>query len=107
MYKQRKSHLNPDDTKDYLKRLNIKMEKAAIYKDVEEELQDEDEVSHSGLTPVRSEYSVESQPNDEESEDAGEYHPENYKDDAYWSLPENVRHAIDLIKVKKQHSEFY
>ena len=32
--------------------------------------------------------------------------PENYKNDAYWSLPENVRKAIDFAKTKQQHSEF-
>ena len=32
---------------------------------------------------------------------------ENYKDDEYWSLPENVRNAIDIGKRNKKHSDFY
>ena len=31
----------------------------------------------------------------------------SYKNSAYWSLPENVRNAIDLAKLRSQHSEFY
>jgi hypothetical protein len=33
--------------------------------------------------------------------------PQNYKNKAYWALPENVRHAIDLSKKKSRHSDFY
>jgi hypothetical protein len=32
---------------------------------------------------------------------------ENYKNKAYWALPENVRHAIDISKKKSRHSAFY
>lgn len=31
----------------------------------------------------------------------------DWKNKAYWSLPENVRSAIDLAKAKKKHSDFY
>lgn len=31
----------------------------------------------------------------------------NYKNAAYWALPENVRHAIDISKKKSKHSAFY
>lgn len=31
----------------------------------------------------------------------------SYKNKAYWNLPENVRNAIDLAKMKQKHSEFY
>jgi len=31
----------------------------------------------------------------------------DWKNKAYWSLPENVRAAIDLAKAKKKHSDFY
>ena len=31
----------------------------------------------------------------------------NYKDEAYWRLPENVRHAIDVAKLKSKHSDFW
>lgn len=31
----------------------------------------------------------------------------SYKNAAYWQLPENVRKAIDLAKMKSQHSAFY
>lgn len=34
-------------------------------------------------------------------------HDESYKNKAYWNLPENVRNAIDLAKMKSKHSEFY
>ena len=32
---------------------------------------------------------------------------EAYRNSKYWSLPENVRHAIDLTKKKQKHSDFY
>jgi len=32
---------------------------------------------------------------------------ESYKTAQYWSLPENVRNAIDIAKVKSKHSEFF
>ena len=32
---------------------------------------------------------------------------EPWKDAAYWKLPENVRNAIDIAKVKSAHSEFW
>lgn len=32
---------------------------------------------------------------------------ENYKNEHYWSLPENVRHAIDTAKKDSKHSDFY
>jgi len=32
---------------------------------------------------------------------------ESYKTKAYWQLPENVRNAIDVAKMKAKHSEFY
>lgn len=32
---------------------------------------------------------------------------EEYRDAAYYALPENVRKAVDLAKVKSKHSEFY
>mmetsp|Transcript_39262 Transcript_39262/g.59922 ORF Transcript_39262/g.59922 Transcript_39262/m.59922 type:complete len:194 (+) Transcript_39262:352-933(+) len=32
---------------------------------------------------------------------------ETYKNQAYWTLPENVRKAIDVAKQKSQHSDFY
>ena len=32
---------------------------------------------------------------------------EDYKNAAYWSLPENVRKAIDFAKSKEKHSDFY
>ena len=31
----------------------------------------------------------------------------SYKNKAYWSLPENVRNAIDIAKQKSKYSEFY
>jgi hypothetical protein len=32
---------------------------------------------------------------------------ESYKNDAYWSLPENVRAAIDKAQNKNGKSQFY
>mmetsp|Transcript_24000 Transcript_24000/g.36870 ORF Transcript_24000/g.36870 Transcript_24000/m.36870 type:complete len:101 (+) Transcript_24000:514-816(+) len=32
-------------------------------------------------------------------------HP--WRDDNYWRLPENVRHAVDVAKMKSKHSEFW
>jgi hypothetical protein len=40
----------------------------------------------------------------QESSDEGRA---DYQDAAYWSLPENVRHAIDLSKKKSKHTDFY
>ena len=31
----------------------------------------------------------------------------SYRNKAYWQLPENVRNAIDLAKIKSQHSDFF
>lgn len=31
----------------------------------------------------------------------------NYKNSHYWSLPENVRQAIDTAKKNSKHSDFY
>ncbi len=31
----------------------------------------------------------------------------NWKNKTYWALPENVRNAIDVAKMKKKHSDFY
>ena len=31
----------------------------------------------------------------------------SYRDAGYWALPENVRSAIDIAKMKSKHSEFY
>ena len=31
----------------------------------------------------------------------------DWKDEAYWRLPENVRHAIDGAKMKSKHSDFW
>jgi hypothetical protein len=30
-----------------------------------------------------------------------------WRDEAYWRLPENVRHAIDVAKLKSKHSDFW
>jgi len=30
-----------------------------------------------------------------------------WRNKAYWRLPENVRHAIDVAKMKSKHSEFW
>jgi hypothetical protein len=34
-------------------------------------------------------------------------HNEGYKTAQYWSLPENVRNAIDIAKMRSKHSEFF
>ena len=31
----------------------------------------------------------------------------NWQNDQYWTLPENVRKAIDVAKLKRKNSEFY
>ena len=31
----------------------------------------------------------------------------SWKNEQYWALPENVRAAIDVAKMKKKHSDFY
>ena len=31
----------------------------------------------------------------------------SWKNEQYWQLPENVRNAIDVAKMKKKHSDFY
>ena len=42
------------------------------------------------------------------SEEDDKNHPNFWrKDEKYWELPENVRHAIEVGKLKAKHSEFY
>lgn len=36
-----------------------------------------------------------------------EKEPYDWKDDDYWSLPENVRHAIDKANQNQKYSPFY
>ena len=31
----------------------------------------------------------------------------SWRNQQYWALPENVRKAIDMAKMKKRHSDFY
>ena len=57
------------------------------------------------MTPVESEESVEEVTPEYKSESSGD--EEGYKNNAYWALPENVRHAIDLSKKKNKKSDFY
>jgi len=40
-----------------------------------------------------------------DDEDSDTIH--GYQNAAYWSLPDNVRHAIDLSKHKSKHTDFY
>ena len=58
-----------------------------------------------------SEEDEESKSNDEDDEDNSQKQmkiiDESYKTKAYWQLPENVRNAIDVAKMKAKHSEFY
>ena len=37
----------------------------------------------------------------------GKTKPQDWKNEAYWRLPENVRHAIDVAKMKTKHSDFW
>lgn len=88
------------------------MNKAKIVVPKKQEKEEEDpDKSHTGLTPVATTESAESELGmnssdsdfylDEEVED-------DYRDAAYWQLPENVRHAIDISKRKKsKHSDFF
>ena len=65
-------------------------------------------VSHSGLTPEVSEESDKDRrktPSEYSSEEGQNL--DQYKNKAYWALPENVRNAIDLSKKKSKHSDFY
>jgi len=60
-------------------------------------------VSHSGLTPVASEASdddLDGQYSESDDSDLGVGGA--HKDSAYWSLPENIRHAIDVSSRKKK-----
>ena len=42
------------------------------------------------------------------SEEDDKTHPSFWRrDQAYYSLPDNVRHAIENSKIKAKHSEFY
>lgn len=73
-------------------------------------------ISHSGFTPeptTPSPTSEESEVKLPDSDDDHSLHsnedkngPEKYKNEAYWQLPENVRHAIDLSKKKSLHTDF-
>lgn len=56
-------------------------------------------------------------PNFDGTKDSSKYEPEvvntnagaieNWKDTAYFRLPENVRKAVDIAKLKSHHSEFW
>ena len=35
------------------------------------------------------------------------WEPEDWRTEQYWTLPENVRNAIDKAKSKKTNSDFY
>ena len=60
------------------------------------------------MTPVASEESPRSPTPVYHSDSSNENaQGEEYKNKSYWSLPENVRHAIDLSKKKSKHSDFY
>jgi hypothetical protein len=53
---------------------------------------------------------TESSEEEEEYESSSSADPDctiNYKNEAYWALPENVRQAIDTAKKKSKHSDFY
>jgi hypothetical protein len=53
---------------------------------------------------------TESSEEEDEYESSSEGDPDaaiNYKNEAYWALPENVRQAIDTAKKKSKHSDFY
>jgi len=41
------------------------------------------------------------------SSDRAEIEEGSWKNEQYWALPENVRNAIDVAKMKKKHSDFY
>lgn len=43
----------------------------------------------------------------DKSKDDGKKVDYSYRDANYWALPENVRAAIDVAKMKSKHSEFY
>ena len=62
--------------------------------------------SRTMLTPEVSEESVH-EVIEPEIVDSSSGDEDNYKNKAYWSLPENVRNAIDLSKKKSKHSDFY
>ena len=49
----------------------------------------------------------ENQNGNETSEIDLEQDPKQWRNAAYWRLPENVRHAIDVAKMKQKHSEFF
>ena len=44
---------------------------------------------------------------DEEGSKEGCCQHAYWRNAAYWRLPENVRHAIDVAKMKSKHSEFW
>ena len=43
----------------------------------------------------------------EQDQNHAKDHIPDWKDEAYWRLPENVRHAIDGAKLKSKHSDFW
>jgi hypothetical protein len=49
------------------------------------------------------------EPSESEREEEPQVATKNayWRNAAYWRLPENVRHAIDVAKMKSKHSEFF
>ena len=62
-----------------------------------------------GLIPQMSDTEENEEENDSESSSSEEdpNAKQNYKNSHYWSLPENVRQAIDTAKRNTKHSDFY
>lgn len=61
----------------------------------------------NGLTPVSSQDEDDRANDDSNGDDEDDEMNEDYKNEAYWSLPENVRKAIDFARTKQKHSDFF
>ena len=73
-------------------------------------VQVEKKASHTGMTPLPSTESEESSDisvlSSEEEYKRDKKNDFSYRDESYWKLPENVRHAVDLSQAKSPHTDF-
>ena len=102
--------------KEQIQKLKAKLSRSSfngevppIQNEIDQRARDGTGSANSGLTPVSSQDEDDRGYGDEGSkEDAdNNFMSEDYKNEAYWSLPENVRNAIDFARTKSKHSDFY
>ena len=106
-----------DAQNDTIRKLTIKLNSSNFIpggnaaqigkKDGEVDPEDNEHYSPSGLTPIMTESEEDDDIFEESSSEEDMEAKEKYKNAAYWTLPENVRQAVDAARRKSKHSDFY